>query len=318
MGQRDNSMSVASETTSSADSPRAKKRTPRRRTAKSKMSIAKASQALGALVTDIDLSQEFSDAEIATLRDAFNTHGLLLFRDQDITPEAHVAFSKRFGVLEHHVLKDALLEGLPEIYILSNLKKNGKRVGRAGAGHYWHSDLSYMAEPSLGSLLRSIEVPEVGGDTMFANLAVAYDALSDTMKSFLEGLEVEHSFENVLNRVVNLGLNKPFTKEQLEATPPVVQPMIRTHPETGRKSLFLSPGFTTRVIGMTDTESVAILDFLEAHASRPEFVYRHAWKPNDVVFWDNRSLMHYAIGDYDYETDRRHMHRTTIQGEQTH
>ena len=167
---------------------------------------------------------DFSDAEIATLRDAFNTHGLLLFRDQDISPEAHVAFSRRFGELEHHVLSDALLDGLPEIYILSNLKKDGKRVGRAGAGHYWHSDLSYMAQPSLGSLLRAIEVPEVGGDTMFANLALAYDALSAPMRSFLEGLEAEHSFAKVQSVVKNLGLNEPITPEQLAKTPPVIHP----------------------------------------------------------------------------------------------
>ncbi len=279
------------------------------------MAIGKASRALGATVGGVDLSRDFSDAEIATLRDAFNAHGLLLFRGQDISPEAHVAFSRRFGDLEHHVLNDALLDGLPEIYILSNLKKNGKRVGRAGAGHYWHSDLSYMAEPSLGSLLRAIEVPEVGGDTMFANLALAYDALSAPMKSFLEGLEAEHHFAKVQSLVTNLGLNRPITPEQLARTPPVVHPLVRAHPETGRRSLFLSPGFTTGIVGMTKEESDAVLDFLADHATQPRFVYRHVWKPNDVVFWDNRTLMHYAIGDYDYEEDRRHMHRTTIRGE---
>ncbi|MBS38126.1 MAG: taurine dioxygenase [Thiotrichales bacterium] len=312
-------MSVTGESDTSTRSRKSKKPASKpSRATKSDISISKASQALGALVTDIDLSKDFSDSEIATLRDAFNTHGLLLFRDQDISPEAHVAFSKRFGELEHHVLNDALLEGLPEIYILSNLKKNGKRVGRAGAGHYWHSDLSYMAHPSLGSLLRSIEVPEVGGDTMFANLAVAYDALSEPMKEFLEGLEAEHSFANVQKRVVSLGLNKPLTPEQLAQTPSVVHPLVREHPETGRKSLFLSPGFTTGIVGMTNEESAAILEFLADHASQPRFVYRHAWKPNDVVFWDNRTLMHYAINDYDYENDRRHMHRTTIRGERAH
>ena len=312
-------MSVASDSVESARARKSKTQAPKRyRSTKSKMSIAKASQALGALVSDVDLCQEFSDADIAALRDAFNTHGLLLFREQDISPEDQVAFSKRFGVLEHHVLKDALLEGLPEIYILSNLKKKGKRVGRAGAGHYWHSDLSYMEHPSLGSLLRSIEVPQVGGDTMFANLELAYDALSGPMKSFLEGLDVEHSFAKVQSAVVSLGLNKPLTPEQLAATPPVIHPLVRAHPETGRKSLFLSPGFTTGIVGMTNEESSALLDFLADHASQHRFVYRHAWKPNDVVFWDNRTLMHYAIADYDYENDRRHMHRTTIRGDQKH
>lgn len=279
------------------------------------MTIARASRALGATVSGIDLSQDFSDAGIAALRDAFNTHGLLLFRGQDVSPEDHVRFSRRFGELERHVLNDALLDGLPEIYILSNLKKNGRRVGRAGAGHYWHSDLSYMEAPSLGSLLRAIEVPEVGGDTMFANLAAAYDALSAPMKSFLEGLEAEHHFAKVQSHVMSLGLNRPLTPEQLAKTPPVVHPLVRAHPETGRKSLFLSPGFTTGIVGMTPEESAALLDFLAGHASGPRFVYRHQWQPNDVVFWDNRTLMHYAIDDYDYERDRRHMHRTTIRGE---
>ena len=288
---------------------------PRRAAARPEMTIARASRALGATVSGIDLSQDFSDAEIAALRDAFNTHGLLLFRGQDVSPEDHVRFSRRFGELEHHVLNDALLDGLPEIYILSNLKKNGKRVGRAGAGHYWHSDLSYMEAPSLGSLLRAIEVPEVGGDTMFANLAAAYDALSAPMKSFLAGLEAEHHFAKVQSRVMSLGLNKPLTPEQLAQTPPVVHPLVRAHPETGRKSLFLSPGFTTGIVGMTPEESAALLDFLAGHAAEPRFVYRHQWQPNDVVFWDNRTLMHYAIDDYDYERDRRHMHRTTIRGE---
>ena len=309
-------MSIASETAGAERAGKAGKQAPPRRgVAESKMTVTKASQALGALVRDIDLSRDFPDAEIATLRDAFNTHGLLLFRDQDISPEAHVAFSRRFGELEHHVLNDALLDGLPEIYILSNLKKDGKRVGRAGAGHYWHSDLSYMAQPSLGSLLRAIEVPEVGGDTMFANLALAYDALSAPMRSFLEGLEAEHSFAKVQSVVKNLGLNEPITPEQLARTPPVIHPLVREHPETGRKSLFLSPGFTTGIVGMTREESAALLDFLADHASQPRFVYRHAWRPNDIVFWDNRTLMHYAINDYDYEKDRRHMHRTTIRGE---
>lgn len=288
---------------------------PRRAAARPEMTIARASRALGATVSGIDLSQDFSDAEIAALRDAFNTHGLLLFRGQDVSPEDHVRFSRRFGELEHHVLNDALLDGLPEIYILSNLKKDGKRVGRAGAGHYWHSDLSYMEAPSLGSLLRAIEVPEVGGDTMFANLAAAYDALSAPMKSFLAGLEAEHHFAKVQSRVMSLGLNKPLTPEQLAQTPPVVHPLVRAHPETGRKSLFLSPGFTTGIVGMTPEESAALLDFLAGHAAEPRFVYRHQWQPNDVVFWDNRTLMHYAIDDYDYERDRRHMHRTTIRGE---
>ena len=307
-------MSTASET-AAADLAREAPARRRAAAARPEMTIARASRALGATVSGIDLSQDFSDAEIAALRDAFNAHGLLLFRGQDVSPEDHVRFSRRFGELEHHVLNDALLDGLPEIYILSNLKKNGKRVGRAGAGHYWHSDLSYMEAPSLGSLLRAIEVPEVGGDTMFANLAAAYDALSAPMKSFLGGLEAEHHFAKVQSRVMSLGLNKPLTPEQLAQTPPVIHPLVRAHPETGRKSLFLSPGFTTGIVGMTPEESAALLDFLAIHASEPRFVYRHQWQPNDVVFWDNRTLMHYAIDDYDYERDRRHMHRTTIRGE---
>ena len=314
-------MSVADVSDSRRTKSRTKTRTKaspsRRKTTgrRPKLEIRRASHSLGAEILGVDLRQELPDLTIAGIRDALNTHCLLLFRDQDITPEQHVAFSRRFGDLEHHVLAEYLMPGFPEIYILSNVKKNGKTIGRAGVGEYWHSDLQYLAKPSLGSILHAVEVPEVGGDTIFANQAAAYDALSDGMKDLLDGLQVVHHFAKARNMSANLGHARPFSDEELKKTPPVTHPAVRTHPETGRKALYVSPGFALNFVGMTEAESRPILEFLFEHATNPRFTYRHKWRANDIVFWDNRSLMHYAVQDYDHATDRRHMQRTTISGD---
>jgi taurine dioxygenase len=279
------------------------------------ITITPASPALGAVVSGIDLSRKQSPATIRRLRAALCEHSLLLFRDQHMTPEQQVAFSRRFGELEHHVLKDALMAGLPEIYILSTLRKNGKPVGRAGAGHYWHSDLSYMAKPSLGSLLYALEIPEVGGDTMFTNTAAAYDALSAPMRKFLGTLRAEHSFARIAARSARLGYARPINADDIARTPDVVHPVVRTHPETGRKALYVNPGFTTRIVNLSEEEGSAVLEFLYRHMTRPEFIYRHRWQQFDAVFWDNRSLNHYAVDDYDHQKARRHMYRTTLKGD---
>ncbi len=182
------------------------------------------------------------------------------------------------------------------------------RRGREKAGTYWHSDLSYMNPPALASLLYGLEVPPSGGDTMFCSLYAAYDALSDTMKSVLEGLTAVHNFGFASRGVFRA---EQATQSQLDATPAVVHPVVRTHPETGRKVLFVNPGFTSHIVGMHPAESRALLDFLFAHATQPEFIYRHRWRPKDLVMWDNRCTMHYAVADYD-GVGERYMHRTTV------
>ena len=277
----------------------------------SKIEMKRVAPALGAEILNVDLREDVSDETIAQIRTALVENSLVLIRNQDITPEQHVAFSRRFGKLEIHVLTEYLLKGHKEILVLSNLKKNGKLFGRAGVGNYWHSDLQYMPKPSLGSILRAYEVPEIGGDTMFANQFLAYDALSDGMKELLGGLQVVNDFAKSRYRSP-----QPYSDKAMKKTRPVLHPAIRTHPESGRKALYVSPGFALKFDGMTEEESQPILKFLYEHSVDPRFVYRHKWQANDIVFWDNRSLMHNAVQDYDLEKHRRHMHRTTVSGDE--
>lgn len=287
-----------------------------RRASGRQFGIRPASRALGAEVVGFDLgSSNVDDDVIAEFRRALAENCILLMRDQKITPDQHVSFSRRFGELEHHVLNDYLLPGHPEIYIISNVKENEKPVGRAGAGQYWHTDLSYVKCPSLGSLMYAVEVPETGGDTMFANMYKAYDALSEPMKRFLSGLKGVHDFAYTqATYIAPAGRTKPASPEQLAKTPPVEHPLVRTHPETGRKSLYVSPGMMTHIAGLAPAEGRAILGFLFEHVTRPEFVYRHRWQVGDLVFWDNRAAIHCAVDDYGPE-DRRLMYRTTIKGD---
>jgi taurine dioxygenase len=172
-----------------------------------------------------------------------------------------------------------------------------------------------MEKPSLGSLLLCHEMPEIGGDTMWANMVQAYDTLSEVMKGFLSGLKAVHDYSHAYDTYfAHLKERPPLTPEQRTKTPPVEHPMVRTHPVTGRKALYVNPGFTTGIAGMPREESQPILDFLFRHATRPEFIYRHKWRVHDMIFWDNRCTMHYALSDYDFSV-RRHMHRTTVAGD---
>ena len=264
---------------------------------------------LGAEISGVDLSAPLSNADFDAIHRAFVTHSVLVFRDQDLSPEAQIDFSRRFGPLMVHVLKEALLEGHPEIYKISNIVEDGKAQGRAYAGQYWHSDLTYEPRPSLGSLLYGIEVPECGGDTLFASTAHAYDTLSPAMRDMLEGLEAEHHFAHAFRGGTNPAGRKG---DPLSERPPVVHPVIRTHPETGRKCIFINDGFTVRILGLTPAENETIMGFLREHMSRAEIVLRHRWRNGDAVLWDNRALIHRGVDDYG-DNQHRHMHRTTIE-----
>jgi len=267
------------------------------------------SPVLGAEMIGADLAADLDDESFVAIRNAWlDAEGIMVFRDQALTPDDHIAFSRRLGPLEKHVLETYLLPGYPEIYRVSNKVKDGVPQGREKAGTYWHSDLSYMNPPALASLLYGLEVPPSGGDTMFCSLYAAYDALSETMKSILEGLTAVHDFGFASRGVFRA---EQATQSQLDATPAVEHPVVRTHPETGRKVLFVNPGFTSHIVGIHPSESRALLDFLFAHATQPEFIYRHRWRKNDLVMWDNRCTMHYAVADYD-GIGERYMHRTTV------
>ncbi|WP_423198913.1 MULTISPECIES: TauD/TfdA dioxygenase family protein [unclassified Cupriavidus] len=270
--------------------------------------------ALGAEVTGLDLSQPLADADFARIHRAHLEHHLVVFRDQRITPAQQIAFSRRFGPLQIHVLDQFQLAGHPEILIVSNVIEDGKPIGLGDAGHFWHSDLSYKERPSLGSLLHARELPRTGGDTLFANMHAAWDTLPPDLQRQLDGLRAEHTY---LARYAELQRRSPWrpnlTPAQIAQVQPVLQPVVRTHPETGRKALFVSEHFTTRIAGLPDDESRDLLAQLFAHSVQPRNVYRHQWRPHDLVFWDNRSLMHLAAGTPDSE--RRVMYRTTIEGD---
>lgn len=270
--------------------------------------------ALGAEVIGLDLSQPLSAEDFRRIHRAHLDHHVVVFRDQRITPAQQIAFSRRLGPLQIHVLHQFQLANHPEILIVSNVLRDGKPIGLGDAGHFWHSDLSYKETPSLGSLLHAIELPAEGGDTLFANMHAAYDGLSAELKRKLDGLTAEHTY---LARYAELQKRSPWrpnlSPEQIAQVKPVVHPVVRTHPETGRKALFVSEHFTTKIVGLPDDESRALLDELFAHSVRPEYVYRHQWREHDLVFWDNRSLLHLAAGTPDHL--RRVMYRTTIEGD---
>ena len=273
------------------------------------------SKACGAEVSGIDLTRPLAPEAVQSLQRALGENGVLLFRNADLAPEQHIAFSRQFGPLESHVVGEFNLPDHPEIFVVSNVKEEGKLKGAVYAGQYWHSDLSYMQKPSMGSLLLCREMPEIGGDTMWANMYLAYENLSEVMQKFLGGLKAVHDYSNAYDKYfAHLKERPPLTPEQRAKTPPVEQPMIRTHPVTKRKALYVNPGFTTGIVGMPREESDPILEFLFRHSTRAEFIYRHKWRVNDMVFWDNRCTMHYALADYDFSV-RRHMHRTTVAGD---
>lgn len=269
---------------------------------------------LGAEVIGLDLSLPLGTADIARLHRAHLDYHVLVFRDQHITPAQQVDFSRHFGALQIHVLRNFQLPGQPEVLVISNIQQDGKPVGLGDAGHFWHSDLSYKETPSLGSMLHAQELPAEGGDTLFANQHAAWDALPDDLKREVEGLHAEHWY---LARYDELRQRNPYrpqlTQAQIDEVRPVSHPVVRTHPETGRRALFVSEHFTTRILGVSEQRSRELLDLLFDHGTRAEHVYRHQWQPHDMVFWDNRSLMHLAAGCPDHL--RRKLYRTTIEGD---
>lgn len=269
---------------------------------------------VGAEIVGLDISRPINDADFARIHRAHLDHHVVVFRDQRVSPDDQVQFSRRFGPLEIHVLHQFQLRGHPEILIVSNIRENGEPIGLGDAGVYWHSDISYKPQPSLGSLLHAQELPREGGDTLFADQHLAWKALGPELQQRILPLRAEHSY---LAKYEELRARNPWrpqlTPAQIAQVAPAVQPVVRTHPETGRKALFVSEHFTTRIVGLPLAESDALLAELFAHSTRPEFVYRHRWQPHDLVFWDNRSLMHLAAGTPDHL--RRKLYRTTIQGD---
>lgn len=293
------------------------------------ITVKKIGKHLGAEISGVDLSQPLNDDTFAQVAHAFFDNEVVFFRNQKLTPERQVAFTRRFGELEQHVRKESRLEGYPEILIISNLLDgNGKAIGAQDAGRFWHSDLSYKREPSLLSALYSIEVPRrdgrVLGDTSFASTTAAYDALPEAMKQRLHGLRNVHSYRHY--RAKNARAQKAErarggraiqehapTEEQLRNVPDVEMPIVRTHPVTQRKGLFINEAHTSHIAGLPGEEADALMAALCQHIVKPEFQYRHNWQPGDLLVWDNVAVQHKANFDYDLPL-RRLMYRTTVRG----
>ena len=258
-------------------------------------------------VTGADLKRD-DDEQFAAIKAAHLKHGVIVIRGQSMTPDDQIRFSRRFGPLAIHVLEDQLLKGHPEILLVSNKTEDGRYVGLPDAGRFWHTDQSYEEKPALGSLLFAIEVPADGsGDTWFCDMTSAYDALTDDMKTRLDGLRGKHIYNHSHE---NFSLNG----EQQDRLPGYDHPLVRTHPETGRKALYLGGKLLKFIVGMDETESVMLLDDLYGYCQDERFIYKHKWRQGDLVFWDNRCTMHYAQ-PYDDKRYTRHMHRTTVQGD---
>lgn len=281
----------------------------------SSIKVKRLTGGLGAEISGVDLSDPRYDNAFADIHKAFLNHSVIVFHDQNLSPDQLVSFSRKFGALEQHVIKDFALPENPDVFIVSNVKEAGKPKGAIRAGQYWHTDCSYMERPTLASLLHAIEIPSYGGDTLFTSMVSAYEDLSDTMKNVLHGLTAVHDYTYAYDQFFSRFPDRPpLTAEQKAKVPPVVHPIVRTNPDTGQRALYVNPGFTRSIVGMSETESRAILEFLFKHSTQPDMMYRHMWSKGDLVIWDNRSTWHLAIADYDMG-EARHMHRTSVVGD---
>ena len=270
---------------------------------------------LGAEVLGLDLSLPLPPEDFERLHRAHLKHHVLVFRDQrKLTPAQHVAFTRRWGVLQRHVLHQFALDGHPEVLIVSNIVEGGAPIGLGDAGVFWHSDLSYKLRPSLGSLLHAQELPAEGGDTLFANQHRAFEELPAALRSAVQGRRAWHSY---LKQYETLRRRSPWrpalSAEQVAQVQPVLHPVVRTHPESRRPALFVNEHFTTHIEGLPADESDALLQQLFTHSVQSQYVYRHRWRPHDLVFWDNRSVQHLAAGCP--PDQRRKLYRTTIEGD---
>ena len=264
-------------------------------------------------VIGVDLSRSDSERHEDFIRDALYEHSLLLFRDQHLPPHRIVAWSQKFGDLELHSEAPYLLEGHPEIVVIGNLMEGGRMKSLfVNAREEWHFDYAYAAIPSVGALFYAVEIPPEGGDTLFADMRAAYDALDDDTKLRIEPLVAVFSYEEMDRHLRSMDPTRPPLSESAKLHwPPVKHHLVQTHPVTKRNALRLAPEVMGEVIGMDKTEAQRIISNLLNHATRDRFVYRHQWKSGDLVIFDNRSLIHSAT-PFDANRYRRVMYRTTI------
>jgi taurine dioxygenase len=263
--------------------------------------VEKLTPHVGAEVHEVDLSHPLDERTFKEVHDALVDNGVIFFRDQHLTPDQQKAFGRLFGELHIHPAAPKAVPEHPEILVI-HADENSKRV----AGEVWHSDVSCEPEPPMGSILYMHELPPVGGDTLFASMYAAYDALSEPMKRFLDPLTARHDGEGAYRGRYGM-------KDEGKVFPRAEHPVVRTHPVSGRKCLYVNSGFTTRIVELGRAESDALLQFLYRHVETPEFQCRFRWQVNSLAFWDNRCVQHHAM--WDYFPQRRHGHRVTIRGD---
>ena len=276
------------------------------------ITIHPSGSAAGAEIRGVDLSQSLSEAQFAIIHEALDTYGVICFRAQSMTPDQQVTFTEWFG--EPDVNFNALrfgVAGSPIIYRISNITKDGEAIGTIRAGEAWHTDMSYAKRPALATMLYALEVPHLHGmplgGTGFANAAAAYEALPDSMKEAIDGLKGVFDFRGRKR-------SSPVSAEDIAAYPPVEHPIVRRHPRTGRKSLYVVRDDCTGIVGKDETESQALIEAVADHIVSPQFIYQHRWEVGDVVVWDNCTVQHRAVQDYDLP-QRRLLWRTTVKGD---
>jgi taurine dioxygenase len=273
----------------------------------SDLEVRPVSGGVGVEIANVDLAHDLSNSDFAAIRDAFIEHGLIFFREQNMTPDEHIAFAERWGEININRFFPRV-EGYDQI---AAVVKEKDQLGNIGGG--WHTDHSYDHIPAMGSILLARETPPIGGDTLFACMYKAYDSLSEGLKKTLEGMKAVHSSRHIFG---DQSEYREAMKDRLsnpeQATQDAVHPVIITHPESGKKALYVNPAFTLHFEGWTAAESKPLLDYLYQHASLMEHTTRFNWAPGSIAFWDNRCTWHYALNDYHGE--RREMHRITIEG----
>ncbi len=278
------------------------------------LDITHADSVIGAEVNHLDLAQPLSDDDFATIESTFNERAVLCLRNQALTEPQLIDFARRFGAIEQIFLTHYAHPEYPEILLVSNIQENGRDIGHADAGRVWHSDMSYTATPPRATMLYALEVPmENGvalGSTQFASAAAAYDDLPATMKTRLEGLQSMHQVAGRRKRT-GTGTQDNHLREQ---QPSVVHPVVRTHPFTGRKCLYVNKGECQAIEGIGSDEALALIDTLADRIIQPQFRYVHQWRVGDLLIWDNCSVQHLATFDYEWPKHRRLMHRITVGG----
>jgi taurine dioxygenase len=277
------------------------------RTTTAGFTVRAVTASIGAEISGVDLSRPLDDDTWQGIADAFHRHLVLFFRGQPLSPDEQVAFARRFGRVEPHPFAKPH-PSHPELTVLD------QTTPETDGTNSWHSDSTFMEEPPLGSVLQAVQLPPVGGDTCWASMYAAYDALSEPIRSLLDHVTAVHDITEPLEWSIRGGHTTTADVEAMRrAWPPVEHPAVRTHPVTGRRALFVNRNFTTRLCGLTDRENTMLLSHLFQHVERPDFQVRFRWEPNSVAIWDNRCTQHYAVPDY--TGHRRIMHRVMIQGD---